>query len=463
MLDIMARAIDDFPAKAVTFADIRQESHASTQIIVSNGDIQRFSRATKSGAVARALVGECWGMSSSSEPLTFENCRNLLKEAIRSAKANARYSRKSLDFSGVQPIEQTLSQKCKIDPANVSTEEKLSLVMALDKAQKIEDRIVNTNSVYSDSKTGFRLVNTAGSRLEWDETRILTVVWPVAREGTRMHFNYEVKGGTAGYELAKSISPEEFAGECAKGAIELLSAEKPPSGSMTVIVDSDVSGLIAHEVCGHASEADEVVKKRSFLTGMVGVKVGTDLVTMIDDGTLEGIRGRIPFDSEGTRSSRTVIIEEGIFKGYLHTLETASLMGVAPTGIGRAQDYNRRIFARMTNTFFDSGDWKNDEIISETKEGLYVEKSLSGMEDVVGGGVQCSALKGYIVKNGEITQLVRSMTLAGNVLDILKTVDAVGNKLTFSGGGTCGKGEEDFISVSTGGPIMRAQMMVGGG
>jgi len=117
----------------------------------------------------------------------------------------------------------------------------------------------------------------------------------------------------------------------------------------------------------------------------------------------------------------------------------------------------------MTNTFFDSGDWKNDEIISETKDGLYVEKSLSGMEDVVGGGVQCSALKGHVVKNGEITKLVRSMTLAGKVLDILKTVDAVGNELTLSGGGTCGKGEEDFISVSTGGPMMRAQMMVGGG
>ncbi len=186
MLDIMARVIEDVPEKAVTFADIRQESHASTQIAVSNGDIQRFGRATKSGAVARALVGECWGMSSSSEPLTLETCRDLLKEAIRSAKTNARFSRRSLDFSGVRPIEQTLSQKCKIDPANVSTEEKLNLVMALDRAQKIEDRIVNTNSVYRDSNAGFHLVNTVGSRLEWDEIRILVMVRPVAREGSRM-------------------------------------------------------------------------------------------------------------------------------------------------------------------------------------------------------------------------------------------------------------------------------------
>ncbi|MDH4213190.1 MAG: TldD/PmbA family protein [Candidatus Thorarchaeota archaeon] len=463
MLETMTTAIESLRDKDVSFADIRHESHASTQINVTNGIIRRFGRATKSGTVARALVGECWGMSSTSESLSSNVCKNLVSEAVRSAKANARFSRKSLDLSDVQPIEKTVWQKCQLDPAKVSTDEKLELVMSLDKAQKIDDRIVNTNSVYNDSKIVFQLVNTVGSKLEWDELRITSVVQSVAREGNRMQFDYGVKGGSAGYELLKSINPEEFGGNCAKGAIELLSAEKPPSGSMTVISDGDISGLIAHEVCGHASEADEVVKKRSFLTDMVGVQVGTDQVTLVDDGTLEGVSGRIPFDSEGTPSSRTIIIKNGVYEGYLHTLETASLMGVLPTGNGRSQDYNRRVFARMTNTFFDSGDWKNEEIISETKEGLYVLKTLSGMEDVVGGGVQCSALKGYIIKNGELTQLVRSMTLAGKVLDILKTVDAVGDTLHFSGGGACGKGEEDFISVSHGGPHMRAEMVVGGG
>jgi TldD protein len=140
----------------------------------------------------------------------------------------------------------------------------------------------------------------------------------------------------------------------------------------------------------------------------------------------------------------------------------ASLMGVAPTGNGRAQDYNRRIFARMTNTFFDTGDWKDDDIIADTRDGLYVVKFLTSMEDVVGGGVQCSALKGYIIKNGELTQLVRSMTLTGKVLEILKTVDAVGSSLAFTTG-NCGKGEEDYVPVSSGGPHIRAEMVIGGG
>jgi TldD protein len=195
---------------------------------------------------------------------------------------------------------------------------------------------------------------------------------------------------------------------------------------------------------------------------MVGKEIGSELVTMVDDATLAGPSGSYPFDSEGTPSSRTVIIEDGVFKGYMHTLETASLMGVAPSGNGRSQDYNRRVFARMSNTFFDKGSWKNDEIISDTKEGLFVAKTHSGMEDVVGGGVQATALKGYIIKNGEKTTLVRTMALAGRVLDILRTVDAVGDTLAFDGG-NCGKGEEDWIPVSSGGPHMRAEMMVGGG
>lgn len=462
MLDTMAKVIDNISEKEVVFADIRQESHASTSIMVVNGDLRRFNRATKAGIVARALVGECWGMASTFKNLTTENCTDLLSDAVKSAKANARFSRRDLDFSKVKAIEKTVWQKSKVDPAEVSTEEKLEFVMSLDKAQKTDERIVNTNSVYNDAKRVFRLVNTAGSRLEWDELRTLAVVQPIAREGNRMHFNYDVKGGRAGYELVQAIDPHSFSAECSKGALELLTAEKPPAGKMTVVVDGAISGLIAHEVCGHASEADEVVKGRSFLTGQVGVKLGTEHVTMMDDGTLKAASGSFPFDSEGTPASRTTIIEKGVFKGYMHTLETAILMGVNPSGNGRAQDYNRRIFARMTNTFFDKGDWKDEDIIADTKDGLYVKMAMSGMEDVVGGGVQCSALKGYIIKNGEATQLVRSMTLAGKVLEILKTVDAVGDKLEFWGG-TCGKGEEDFIPVSSGGPHMRAEMVVGGG
>ncbi|MHA2209807.1 MAG: TldD/PmbA family protein [Candidatus Thorarchaeota archaeon] len=462
MLDLMTNAIESVSDKKVAFADIRQESRVGTQLAVINGALRRFNRTNRAGTVARVLVGECWGQASTTQEVTKVRLEMLLSEATKMAKACAKYSRNDIDLSNVNSEQKSVWLSVKEDPQDVSTEEKIEFVMTIDKGLKIDDRIVNTNTSYQDGKLVFRLVNTEGARLEWDELRIRAFAYSVAREGDRMHYDYDVVGGLSGYELIRGVDTNEFTERIAQGTLELLSAEKPPSGKMTIIMDGDTSGIIAHEVCGHGSEADEVVKERSFLTGLVGKRVGSDLVTMVDDGTLEGKLGSFPYDSEGTPATKTFIIKDGIFSGYMHTLETAALMGVKPTGNGRAQDYNRRIFARMSNTFFGPGEWSIDEMISDTKDGLYILKPMSGMEDVVGGGVQVSCLKGYVIKNGEKQQLVRSNTLAGKVLDILSTVDAVGKDMHFSGG-TCGKGEEDWVSVTSGGPHMRAELIVGGG
>ncbi len=462
MLDVMGKAVDTIDDSDVSFADVRHQNQATTSIAVVNGALRRLSRSTKAGTVARVLVGECWGQSSTTEPVSLGILENLISRATTMAKHNAKHSRRTIDLSGIPVHKESRWQETKVDPSDITDEEKLEFVLNLDKAQKVDDKIVNTNSMYADSKVIYRLANSEGSRLEWDEIRTRTVVQPVAKDESKVMYDYAVKSGLAGYELVQGIDPNKFASECANDAIDLLSAAKAPSGEVTAVVDGDIAGLIAHEVCGHASEADEVVKKRSFLSDLVGVKVGTDQVTMVDDGSIPGLIGSFPFDSEGTPSSRTTIIEDGIFRGYMQTLETAAIMGTAPTGNGRAQDYNRRIFARMTNTFFDKGTWKNEEIIEDTKDGLFIIKTHSGMEDVVGGGVQATSLKGYIIKNGELTQLVRTLAIAGKVLEILKTVDAVGNSLEFTGG-TCGKGEEDFIPVTSGGPHMRMQLVVGGG
>ncbi|MFW9918375.1 MAG: TldD/PmbA family protein [Candidatus Thorarchaeota archaeon] len=461
MLDNMIQAIDGVKDSDVSFADIRHQDIAISSISVVNGVLRRMQKSGKAGTVARALVGECWGQASTTDPVTTDTLFELLSQATKMAKNSARHSRRKIDLSSLESYEKKVWQSVKEDPSDVPEDEKLSIIMDLDVAQKVDERIVNTNSGYSDVKVIYRLVNTIGSRLEWNEVRTMLFVNPVARSETKTHFDYGVKSGMAGFELIRSIDPNEFSSKVGEGAIALLSAEKPPSGEMTAVVDGDIAGLIAHEVCGHASEADEVVKGRSFLTGLVGKEVGTEHVSMIDDGSISGLRGSFPFDSEGTPSGPTTIIENGIFKGYLHTLETAAIMGVKPTGNGRAQDYNRRIFARMSNTFFDTGDWSEEEIIEDTKDGIYIMKALSGMEDVVGGGVQATSLKGYIIKNGELTTLVRSLAITGKVLEILKTVDAVGNKLDFFGG-NCGKGEEDYIPVSSGGPNMRMKLVVGG-
>lgn len=458
LLDTLEKIVDYMRRLGVDFCDARFEQRENLQILTTNGSIRAITRNTRSGVSIRAFLNGHWGYASSTE---------FSREALKSAAEKAVKIVKSMEDTKeirISPIvvEKKYKPPVKIDPRKIILEEKVNLLLELDKAQKFDKRIVNSNTRYNESCINFILVNSEGSKIEWSEVRTRIMAMPISLEAGKMQSSYFVKSGTRGYELIKEIDPNIEGKKVAKEAVELLRAEKPPGGYLTVIVDPDIAGLLAHEVMGHASEADEIVKKRSFLTGIVGEKVGSELVTMVDDGTVPGAHGTIPFDSEGTPSSRTVIIENGIYKGYMHNLETAAMMNVKPTGNGRAQDYNRRVWVRMTNTFFERGDWDLEEMISETKEGLLAVKALSGMEDPVGGGFEARALKGYIIKNGERKALVRSFTLTGNALDILKTVDAVSKDFELQGG-YCGKGEEDFIPVSTGGPYMRAKILIGGG
>lgn len=458
----MQKAVNIALKLGAEFTDARFETYKARHISVVNGSIRSFNRSSRSGIALRVKLGSAWGLASTT---TFdsESLRNTAKKAFQLAKQSSKYSREKILLPEMKAYKTRLKAKVKINHEDVDTQEKLEFVRTLDSAQAETDkRVVNRTSNYSEGLRNYELSNSVGSELHWNEVRTLFAAVSVVSEAGKLEYSSDYRGGTVGYELVKETDPNEFGRAVAKEAVEMLLAAKPPSGFMTVIVDSDIAGLLAHEVMGHASEADEVIRQRSFLSNAVGKRVGTDLVTMIDDGTMKQAYGSIPYDSEGTPSSKTVIIENGIYKGFMHSLETAGQFNTKPTGNARAQDYNRRVFVRMTNTFFEPKDSKLDEIIEDTKEGLLAVKAVSGMEDPVGGGFQARALKGYLIKNGQKKNLARSFTLTGKALDILKTVDMVGKDFRLWEG-SCGKGEEDWIPVSTGGPYMRAKMIVGGG
>ncbi|MFA7149989.1 MAG: TldD/PmbA family protein, partial [Candidatus Methanomethylophilaceae archaeon] len=209
-------------------------------------------------------------------------------------------------------------------------------------------------------------------------------------------------------------------------------------------------------------EADEVTKKRSFLTDCVGMKVGTDIVDMFDNGLAKGAYGSCPFDDEGTPASNTQIIKDGVYEGYMHSLETASELGSRPTGNGRAENFGKRVWVRMTNTYFGPGDRTVEDIIADTRYGILCDKMYNGMEDPVGGGFEAKCLRGHLIENGRITELLQSFTLTGRALEVLQTTDAVSKDVILDGG-MCGKGIEDWVNVSSGGPYMRSRMIVGGG
>jgi TldD protein len=458
MQDVLNDAVERMRSKGAQFCDARWQSIEKTMIVVVDGGVRTLSDDRSAGVCLRARINGSWGYASVVDP----SKGSVLEAAIR-AVHSAR--------SGTSPGKAVPDRKArhakvrapvKVHPSQTPLEEKLSAVFDLDKAQKVGPQVVNTNAMYREDVRNNILCNSLGDGLEWEEVRLRLFGQAITSDGSGTEMYYDGIDGSSGFELVKGADLMAMGSRIGEEAVKMLQAKKAPSGAVTCISDPMISGLLAHEVMGHASEADEIVKGRSFLTGVVGRHVASELITMVDDGTLPGAHGYIPFDDEGTPSSRTTIIEKGVYRGYMQSLETAAEMGVGPTGNGRAQDYGRRVWVRMTNTFFERGDMKLEEMLEGVRHGVLCDKMVSGMEDPVGGGFEAKALRGHLIENGRITDMLRSFTLTGKALDILRTVDAVGDKVELDGG-SCGKGIEDWVPVSSGGPYCRSTLVLGGG
>ena len=452
------RALESAGAK---FGDVRTEERVAYAIRLANGQIENMSQVRRIGWGLRAFVDGAWGYASGTS-FTSADLAAAAKRATAIARANAEAGVRKTSLRGVPSGRKTYKAALRIDPADIAGEEKVALTRELEGAMQ-GGQVSSTASLYNDSSIMYELANTAGARVRWREVRVRLDAQAIAKEGDRQEMAFEAKDASAGWEFIRAIDPAAFGHEIATEAVERLQAIKPPAGLRTVILDPDASGLLAHEVMGHASEGDEIVKARSFLSRVVGKRVGSALVTMYDDGTFPGGHGSIPVDSEGSPARKTKIIDRGIYQGYMHSLETAGALKTRPTGNGRAQDFGRRVWVRMTNTYFAPGRDTKDAILEDTKDGVLTKGWISGMEDIVGGGFQAVTQSGWIVKDGELRERVRGMTLTGKALAILKSVDRVSKDLVLSGG-TCGKGEaDDFVPVGAGGPYMRAQVVVGGG
>jgi TldD protein len=457
MEDVLRRAIRVMQDEGAEFCDARYQENKALTILVSNHELRNLSNHRLAGIGMRARVGGSWGLAAG-DSSDVRSIAEMARRAVRAAKAG--------DSAG-RPIPEQPARtgahrpKMRVPPSSVPVEEKLAMVKDLDEAQKISAKVVNTNAIYAEGMRNTTLVNSFGTSLRWEDGRIRLIAHTVAADGGRMETYRESIASTKGMEALQQRDLNEVGVSSAREAIVQLGAIKPPSGVVTCITDPEITGLLAHEVMGHASEGDEIVKRRSFLTGKVGAVVANEQITMVDDGTVDGAYGTILFDDEGTPSSRTVIIQDGVYQAYMQDLETGAELGVPSTGNGRAQDFGRRMWVRMTNTFFEAGDWTLEEMIEDVKFGILTDKFVDGMEDPVGGGFEAKAHRGFLIENGRVTKPLRAITLTGKALDILRTTDAVGKKVEYDAG-MCGKGTEDFVPVSSGGPFCRSRIIAGG-
>jgi len=241
----------------------------------------------------------------------------------------------------------------------------------------------------------------------------------------------------------------------------MLEAKDAPGGEMTVIMPKGWGGVLFHEAIGHAFEGDFVRKKTSVYTDMLGKKIASSLVSVVDDGTLLNHRGTTNVDDEGTPTRKTVLIEKGICTGFLYDLLNARLMNTQSTGNGRRQSYKFSPQPRMTNTLMLEGESEKEELVRETAIGLLVKQLSGGSVDITTGNFVFNVTEAYLVENGKITSPVRGASLIGKGSEILEKIDMVATNVE-TGVGTCGKGGQ-YVPVCVGQPDLRISKMTVGG
>lgn len=318
-------------------------------------------------------------------------------------------------------------------------DEKAELVRTVDRiARGYSTEIRQVRVTGSESLRTIEVAAHPGIFVREAQTYGVLAVQCVAGDDSGLTMGYESAGGTEGLEFLEGGIPEELARKAAGRAVRTLHAAKLPGGRMPVVLSSEAGGTMVHEAVGHGLEADLARRGMSIYKDKLGERIGSQLVSIADDATLPGKRGSFGLDDEGTPGERTVLVDRGILKGFLHDRLSAMKDGVVPTGNGRRESYRHKPIPRMTNTIILPGNTPPDTILSGTDRGLLVVKMGGGQVNTVTGDFMFEVAEGYRIEGGKRGEPVRGATITGNGPEVLMMIDRVGSDLGF-GIGTCGK------------------------
>ncbi len=428
------------------YFDILYDSISST-IIAKTPSAENFSVNTKkSGIVARSFLGS-WKEVAIEANGDLNNIKTKIPKVSNKGNLIAEFDGWSLNKE-IKP---------KIDPIKVPIDEKIEKVREIYTYLKnSDDRIINIQVKYLELLIERIFVNNEGCKLRQVIPRTRVFVIPIAKEGSVVDYDYFIKSGEIGFEIFDSLE-NAVLDQVVKNSLEMLKAELPPAGRNTIILDSHMVGLIAHESFGHGLEADQILRDRSYLKQHLNKQVASEICSIYDTPSIEKKLGSYFFDDEGIKAGHNVLVENGILKNFIYDRRTASELNATPQGNGRRESFAHPVNVRMSNTYFGSGDYELEEMISEIKEGVMLVHGFFGMEDPLGGGMQCTSKKGYLIENGERTKILKAIALSGDVLEMLKNIDAVSKDALKLDGGTCGKGSEDLVPVTSGGSYLRAK------
>lgn len=320
---------------------------------------------------------------------------------------------------------------------------------------KKDSRIIDVKVMYAKRETSKIFVSNnkcLDQKYDWVNTMLQVVV----REDNNIKWNYEAEGEVnTKLALSKINKDKENISDI---ALKLLHAKPIKPGTYDIITDQSITGLIAHEAFGHGVEMDMFVKKRAKAVNYVGKRVASDLIDMYDGAASCISSASYFFDDDGVEASSTNIIKKGILQTGISDSLSANELGTKPTGNGRRESYKRKVYTRMTNTYFAKGKDKLEDMIKSVKHGYYLCQTNNGMEDPKNWQIQCTASYGLEIKNGKFTgEIVSPVVISGYVVDLLESISMVSNEFKVIGSGMCGKGHKEWVFVSDGGPNVKAR------
>ena len=458
------QVMDRARSLGVTFADMRisrvEQSHAQVQ----DRRADRLGRTVTLGAGLRVLVDEAWGFAGTEE-VTLRSLDDILHKAVDVARASSRHVADKGGVASQKPIIAAERVRARIDPRSVGVREKMDRLVLLEKAALDHAGSVIVNSVlaYADGINDELLVNTVGTCIESEIIQCRLSCQLVASDGKIFQRSAKSWANRAGYEVAKDLDPERSSIAVAKAAVQQLTAKRPPAGTFPVVFHPNVTGLLMHEALGHSAEADGVWTGESILAGKkLGERIASEKMTVYDDATYPDSFGSYEYDSEGVPGGKRAIIERGVLKTWLHSLETAHKFGMTPNGCGRAQSFLYRPVVRMSNTYMARGTDPVADIFKGITRGVYLKEGSSGYVFVDKGQFVCNASQAQMIENGALGEPLRDVSVNGMMLETLMNIEAVADDFEMDSPGMCGKSGQS-VPTNCGGPHVRVASLVVGG
>lgn len=440
----------------VDYLVIRLEEAEGADILLRGDKIETLSEGISIGGQIRACYKGGWGLSSFNHLATISD---RIEEAIAAARIVGDSETQLAPIEAVQtscvvPLTGT-------SPRQVPLASKKQLCDRYSKILKsVDARIATTSVRYSDSAQRVILASSEGTLIEQSWVDVEMRFAATARNGDTVQTGRETTGSRKAYEDLTNL--DEQVCSAAQRAIAALSLPPVKGNSYTVVIDPILTGLFVHEAFGHLSEADMAYENPDLLEVMsIGRQFGPEELQIFDGAAPEGHRGSYFYDDEGTPATTTQLIKDGVLVGRLHSRETAGKLGEAPTGNARCLNYHYAPIVRMTNTWIERGTTPVADLFTDIEEGVYARNWLGGMTN--GEMFTFSAGEAWMIRNGQIAEPVRDVTLSGNVFQTLADIEAIGDDFYWDESGGCGKGGQSGLAVGCGGPSLRIGNVIVGG